>query len=289
MESQLKHRIGLIAGLTSLFAFIVILPIIISLDNDFVVSLTYFDPLSDLGTSPDAGDAFNAFLMINGILLYLYYSLYFTQIREVYTNFGAWKFVQIFGKLAGFGQFGIGFFANSDALHALHMISGILFFGGVVLIIMILSADFEVSFYDNRLSKFLVIFGYVIGLFSILYPFYFSSSKMKGIWQFSMLFAIILWHFVESYQYKHKISLQEKIEISDRFPYFKLIYYAFFVGFFLIVQGLYYIFSNVERECGTGENITKCSSVDNLITLGSGIVLFMATLIVYIKVKSMKR
>ena len=113
---NVKRHFGLFSGISYLLSFIFITPILVRLDPQFDISLTTFDPLSQLGISPETKFLYNLGILIDGIFLYLYYSWYLNQSRAEYNYFRGWDLSIAAGKIAGLGQIGIALFFNIDSL-----------------------------------------------------------------------------------------------------------------------------------------------------------------------------
>ncbi|OLS26601.1 MAG: hypothetical protein HeimC2_14400 [Candidatus Heimdallarchaeota archaeon LC_2] len=130
---DVKPRIGKLAGVFYILTLIFITPILILLDPEFDINFNDFDPLSQLGVSSETILYYNLVMLIDGIFLYLYFDWYLNQSRPKYKYLRGWGVSVQAGKIAGLGQIGLALFFNIDILHSLHIISGILFFGGMVM------------------------------------------------------------------------------------------------------------------------------------------------------------
>lgn len=286
MQYNLKIKIGVFAGYIYLFSFLFFIPYFIVIASDYHSTLDYFDALSVLGTDPETSIYYNSLLMLGGFLLFFYYLWYLKPSRTNYVQFSGWNWAINFGVIGGIGQFFDGLFANNSELHLLHMIAGIIFFGGIVLSILIFSLNFGYGATKGKLINFQANLGYLIVGFSTLYPLYVQFSKIKGIWQISLFTLILIWYSLENIIH-NRVKSNPELLLIDRNKkndikqvYRKILIVTTIFGIFLIFIGSYMIIANNHNtnSCGTLLKPKQCGFADNILTSGSGFILMMGSL-----------
>lgn len=273
---ELKPRLGLLAGVSYLFTFIFITPILIYLDPEFNISILDFDPLSQLGVSSETILYYNVAMFFDGIFLFLYYHLYLSQSRAEYEYMKGWEISIIAGKTAGIGQIGLAVFFNIDILHSLHIISGILFFGGVALSMFITSLDMTHLSAHNKHIKILTRITLFIVIWGASYPFIFRFTDHIGLWQFVIVVSMFCWYIFENYSYPSLIPILKENKTNDYvYPMTFLYKMGIILGILLIIIGftLLILPQFDPTPCGEVGDRKNCHPMDNVISAVSGIIL----------------
>ncbi len=275
---EIKSQLGLLAGITYLFTFIFITPILIYLDPEFDISILDFDPLSQLGVSSETILYYNIVMFFDGIFLFLYYHWYLSQTRSEYEYLKGWDISITTGKTAGVGQIGLAVFFNIDILHSLHIISGILFFGGITLSMLITSLDLtHISKLSNHIRVLTGITLFIV-IWGISYPFLFRFTDHIGLWQFVIVVAMFCWYIFENYSYVSLVPILKENKTNDyHYPLDFIYKTGIILGILLIIIGFaLLIFPKYDPSpCGEVGDRKNCHPMDNVISGVAGMILVL--------------
>lgn len=185
--SNLLIKRGKFYGISTLAILFTFIPISMKLSPIYEQT----DQLSDLGKTSESAIVFNLGVIITGMCLYKYYTLYLKN-RLYYSNLRHYSLIIIFGQIAAFGTIGLGVIPFYQKYEQPHALLALMAFSGMTMSILFCSIDF----YQHKFRLQLVIFGFIILLYAISYPFYFRDLPSKGYWQKIYLFFIISWHLI---------------------------------------------------------------------------------------------
>ncbi len=172
-------------------------------------SYTKYNELSELGVINESSLFFNLTNIINGILLFFYFSRYMTISRHLVSDI---DLTIKFGKISALGQIGLGLLPNSDKLHYFHLLSAIIFF--FIATLSILNYSMVISKTEHLyIFRGLSNFGYVIFAYAIAYPLILRPMPLsKGIWQIIFTTLILSWYIIEEITYQ---KYKEHININS--------------------------------------------------------------------------
>lgn len=268
----MSRTLGIFSGILYITLFLILIPILISLNPEFVISTNKIDPLSKLGVNFETAIYYNLMQGLGGLLIFIFYHYNF-QKKKFYIQLDNWDKTIKFGQLAVFGQVTMGIFANIEILHTYHLIVGLFFFVGIILSIFTISLDFKHS--NNSELYILTYLAYVICLIGFSYPFYFRYTRYTGLWQFLLLGTIMSWFIIEEILYSRIHSREEYVVITREPNFFMIKLVGVILALGIIVLSLIMLyFPSIElANCGTQEAPKICAPADNYLSLGFAFIL----------------
>ncbi len=174
-------------GYLCLISLITLLPLAMILSPKYKQA----DQMSDLGIYSESAAIFSIMSIICGISLYQYFTL-FLKNKFDSSNIQFLSTIIILGQIAAIGAIGLGIIPYYENFKEPHKWMATLAFSGLTISIFLLSYNY----YRNDSRYYLAIFGFIIMIYSLLYPAYFRLQPTKGYFQKIYLFSIVIWHII---------------------------------------------------------------------------------------------
>lgn len=207
-------KVGEYIGFLFLVLTFTINPYLMYICPHYVIGFSHFTAMTHLGRDPVTATIFNTFLVIQGILIFLHFYLYFDRNRPVYQFWYGWKAVKRLQYISALGVAGVGLFPDSDALHAPHVVSAALAFGAATFAIVILSFNYFALRGENQgYFQAMASFGMVIMVLGLSFSSVFVFIGVnQGLWQTAQLVILYIWYTLENVLYKRKRGELEQLD-----------------------------------------------------------------------------